>query len=106
MSGGALPLDPVGPPVLIPERESKRAGHFFVNLFSAAPRSIVNESIDRAAMGAVAFLFRFEEINSSIVFYNWTVSYCRDSSQDALILHLKVWIMIMCMSLCILRDCL
>ena len=70
---GDLPLDPLGPPVLFPERKSKRAGHFFVDLSTAAPQPDVNESIDRTAIEAVTFLFRFED-NSSNVFFNWTVS--------------------------------
>ena len=68
-----LPLDPIGPPVLIPERKSKRPGHYFVDLSSSAPQSDMNESIDRTAIDAVTFLFRFED-NSSNYFFNWTVS--------------------------------
>ena len=70
---GDLPLDPIGPPMLLPERKSKRAGHFFVNLSAAAPQPDVDGSIDRTTIDAVTFLFRFED-NSSNVFFNWTVS--------------------------------
>ena len=70
---GDLPLDPIGPPVLIPERKYKRAGHFFVDLSTAAPQADMNESINRTVIDAVTFLFRFED-NSSNVFFNWTVS--------------------------------
>ena len=67
---GDLPLDPIGLPVLIPERKSKRAGHFFVDLSTAAPQPDMD---NRTAIDAVTFLFRFED-DSSNVFFNWTVS--------------------------------
>ena len=71
---GDLPLDPEGPPVLIPERTSRRAGHFFVDLRSAAPQPEEDEEVNRTS-SAVTFLLRFEEVNSTDVFFNWTVSH-------------------------------
>ena len=68
-----LPLDPIGPPVMIPERTSKRAGHFFVDLSTAAPQPVMNESNDTTDIDVVVFLFRFVDNNSSNVFFNWTV---------------------------------
>ena len=71
---GDLPLDTIGPPVLIPERKSKKSGHFFVDLSTAAPQTdIMDESSNRTDIDAVVFLFRFED-NTSNVFFNWTVS--------------------------------
>ena len=70
----SLPLDPVGPPRLIPDRSTERAGQFIVDLSDAAPQLREGEVVNRTNISAVTFLFRFEEVNSSNVFFNWTVS--------------------------------
>lgn len=67
------PQGPIAPPVLIPERKSSKPGQFVVDLSSAAPRPPEGESVD---IHPVTFLFKFEEVNSSNVFYNWSVSVC------------------------------
>ena len=71
---GVPPLDPIGPPRLIPDRSTERAGQFIVDLSDAAPKPREGESIDRSAILSVTFLFRFEEVNTSNVSFNWTVS--------------------------------
>ena len=77
---GTLPLDPIGPPRLIPDRSTGRPGQFIVDLSDAAPQQREGESVDRSAISnddIVTFLFRFEEVNTSNVSFNWTVSKIR-----------------------------
>ena len=71
-----MPLDPIGPPRLIPDRSTGRPGQFIVDLSDAAPRQREGsgEIVDRTDVAPVTFLFRFEDMNSSNVFFNWTVS--------------------------------
>ena len=71
---GSLPLDPVGPPWLIPDRSTGRPGQFIIDLSDAAPQPRAGELTNRTNIPAVTFLFRFEDINSSSTFFNWTVS--------------------------------
>ena len=73
---GPHPPDPIGPPRLIPDRTTGRAGQFIVDLSNAAPQPQEDESIDRSTISSVTFLFRFEEVNTSNVSFNWTVSKC------------------------------
>ena len=71
---GSPPPDPIGPPRLIPDQTMRRPGQFIVDLSDAAPQPREGESIDRSAISSVTFLFRFEEVNTSNVSFNWTVS--------------------------------
>ena len=71
---GAPPLDPIGPPRLILDRSTQRAGQFIIDLSDAAPQHLEGESIDHSAILSVTFLFQFEEVNTSNVSFNWTVS--------------------------------
>ena len=73
-AGRSPPPDPVEPPRLIPDRSSGRTGQFIVSLSAAAPQPQEDEIVDRTNVSAVTFLFRFEDMNSSKVFFNWTVS--------------------------------
>ena len=73
-AGRSPPPDPVGPPQLNPDRSSGRAGQFIVDLSAAAPQPQEDEVVDRENISAVTFLFRFEDMKSSKVFFNWTVS--------------------------------
>ena len=74
-TNGSLPLHPTGPPRLMPDRSTGRAGQYIVDLSEAAPQPQDGEVVDRTNISAVTFLFRFEDMNSSNVFFNWTVSY-------------------------------
>ena len=74
------PPAPVGPPLLIPvQTESGRvlAGQFTVDLSGAVPQlencESANEN-DITMVSAVAFLFKFEDVDSHNVSFNWTVS--------------------------------
>ena len=71
---GSLPLDPIGSPRLIPDRSTGRTGQFIVDLSDAAPQPREGEVVNRTNVSAVTFLFRLEDVNSSNVFFNWTVS--------------------------------
>ena len=71
---GTRPLDPVGPPQLIPDRSTGRAGQFIVDLSDAAPQQREGESVHHSAISNVTFLFRFQEMDTSHVSFNWTVS--------------------------------
>ena len=73
-AGRSPPLDPVGPPRLIPDRSTGRAGQFIVDLSDAAPQPLESQAVNRTNISAVTFLFRFVDLNSSVVFFNWTVS--------------------------------
>ena len=72
------PRDPIGPPSLIPERSTERAGQFIIDLSGAALQPQADEVINRTAIPAVVFLLRFEEVNSQNVSFNWTVSVARE----------------------------
>ena len=73
-SGRSSPLDPVRPPRLIPDHSTVRAGQFIVDLSEAAPQPLESQVVNRTNISAVTFLFRFVDLNSSVVFFNWTVS--------------------------------
>ena len=68
------PLDPIGAPRLIPDRSTVRTGQFIADLSDAAPQPHEGQVVNRTLISAVTFLFRFEDMNSSKVFFNWTVS--------------------------------
>ena len=74
-----FPLDPIGPPRLIPDRSTGRPGQFIVDLSDAAPQqgegSGYGGVVNQTDVAPVTFLFRFEDMNSSNVFFNWTVSW-------------------------------
>jgi hypothetical protein len=70
----SLPLDPIGPPRLIPDRSTGKTGQFTVDLSDAVPQPREGGVVNRTNISAVTFLFRFEDMNSSDVFFNWTVS--------------------------------
>ena len=71
----SLPLHPTGPPRLMPDHSTGRAGQYITDLSEAAPQPQDGEVVNRTNISAVTFLFRFEDMNSSNVFFNWTVSY-------------------------------
>ena len=77
---GTPPLNPTGPPQLIPERSIRKAGQYSILLSDAVLErgsggnaghgSVVPiESVD-----IVAFLIKFEEVYSHNISYNWVVS--------------------------------
>ena len=49
-STGVRPFDPIGPPRLIPDCSTQRAGQFIVDLSDAAPQPREGESIDRSTI--------------------------------------------------------
>ena len=69
---GIRPLDPADPPLLIPER---KPGLFSISVMDAVPQFGSGE-MDNGTMNVhpVTFLFKFEVVNSSDVFYDWSVS--------------------------------
>ena len=71
----SLPLHPTGPPRLMPEHSTGRAGQYITDLSEAAPQPQDGRVVNRTNISTVTFLFRFEDMNSSNVFFNWTVSY-------------------------------
>ena len=68
---GERPLDPGGPPILI---KQQNPGKFNIDLSCSVPQHNVSEIVDRRTQPSVAFLFRFEEVNSHDVFFEWIVS--------------------------------
>lgn len=72
------PPAPVGPPLLIPLQKSGRAlaGQFTADLSGAVPQlqSCESENEDDIIISPVAFLFKFEDVHSHNVSFNWTVS--------------------------------
>ena len=68
-----LPLDPIGPPRLIPDNSTERPGQFIVDLSDAAPQPQDAELVTQTFMPAVTFLFKFQEVDSHNVSYEWLV---------------------------------
>ena len=64
-------LSPVGLPKLF---QGQNPGEFTVDLSEAAPKPEVGTVIVSRDIKPVAFLFRFEVVNSSDVFFEWIVS--------------------------------
>ena len=81
-AAGDLPRDPVGPPSLIADESSERAGQFITDLSGAAPQPQRRERVHTA----VTFLFRIEEMTTHNVSYIWTVSAVDSEFQ---IVHIK-----------------
>ena len=84
--GAISPHDPIGPPLLIPDTTTERAGLFTLDLSVAAPRLGSGEGYGGAGdnqtvgsteaeipPGPVVFLFRIEEGTSQNVSYIWVV---------------------------------
>ena len=84
--GAISPRDPIGPPLLIPDTTTERAGLFTLDLSVAAPRLGAGEGYggvgDNPTVGPteaeippepVVFLFRIEEGTSQNVSYIWVV---------------------------------
>ena len=70
-----IPLAPIAPPRLIPVQDSQSLEQFSIDLTGAIPqiqscKSATNENI----MSPVMFLYKFEDVNSRNVSFNWTVS--------------------------------
>lgn len=83
---GNRPLDPSGPPVLLPDSSSDRVGQFTVDLTGTLPRKQLPtaDGVDNgttAAINPVTFLFRFEEMTSHNVSYIWQVSMMLNNRQ-------------------------
>lgn len=71
----APPRDPIGPPVLIQDRNTAERLEFIVDLSGATPQPEKCESISTSMDNLpVTFLFKFVEINSGNDSYKWTVS--------------------------------
>ena len=70
-----VPPAPEGPPWLIPVQDSEIAGHvqFIVDLSGAIPQHHSCESTIENAARSVVFLFKFEDVNSHNISFNWTV---------------------------------
>ena len=76
------PLNPIGPPRLTPDCSTQRAGQLIVDLSDAAPQTQKSSSdIDGSgeplvplSVDPVTFLFKFEELYSHNVSYEWVVS--------------------------------
>lgn len=69
---GIHPLDPTDPPLLIPER---KPGLFSISVMDVVPQFGSGEMDDGTMnIHPVTFLFKFEVVNSSDVFYDWSVS--------------------------------
>ena len=67
-----VPHAPEGPPWLIPVQDSEIAGQFIVDLSGAIPQHHSCESIENATL-PVVFLFKFEDMHSHNISFNWTV---------------------------------
>ena len=75
MFDGTPPLNPTGPPRLIPDNSTGRDGQYTIDLSDAIPEGgsgFVEPSI---IYDTVTFLFKFEEVYSHNVSYRWMVSY-------------------------------
>ena len=68
-----MPPAPEGPPWLIPVRDSEIAGQFIADLSGAIPQHHSCESTIENATQPVAFLFKFEDVDSHNISFNWTV---------------------------------
>ena len=68
-----VPPAPQGPPWLIPVQGSEIAGQFIVDLSGAIPQHGSCESTIENAAQPVVFLFKFEDVNSHNISFNWTV---------------------------------
>lgn len=66
-----VPLAPSGPPLLIPVGISQ----ILIDLSGAVPQVPDCESANRNDTLPVVFLFKFEDVNSDNVLYNWTVGH-------------------------------
>ena len=64
---------PEGPPWLIPVQDSEIAGQFIVDLSGAIPQHRSCESATENATQPVVFLFKFEDIHSYNISFNWIV---------------------------------
>ena len=82
--GAISPHDPIGPPLLVPDMTTERAGLFTLDLSDAAPQLGAGEGSggagDNPAVGPteaeippVVFLFRIEEGISHNISYIWVV---------------------------------
>ena len=77
-----VPPAPIGPPLLIPvqtESGTVLAGQFTVDLSGAIPQlqsceSTNENDITVRQTSLVAFLYKFEDVDSYVVSFNWTVS--------------------------------
>jgi hypothetical protein len=70
-----VPPAPQGPPWLIPMQDSESviAGQFIIDLSGAIPQHHSCESTIENATRPVVFLFKFEDVNSNNISFNWTV---------------------------------
>ena len=81
MFDGTPPLNPTGPPQLIPDRSIRKAGQYTIDLSDAIIPEGGSGGIDllvrepnNIATDTVTFLLKFEEVHSYNVSYNWVVS--------------------------------
>ena len=68
-----VPPAPEGPPWLIPVQDSEIAGQFIIDLSGTIPQRHTCESTVENAAQPVVFLFKFEDMNSHNISFNWTV---------------------------------
>ena len=77
---GTPPLNPTGPPQLIPERSIRKAGQYSILLSDDVPERGPGGNAGHGSVvpiepvDIVAFLIKFEEVYSHNISYNWVVS--------------------------------
>ena len=84
MFDGTPPLNPIGPPRLIPDNSTRRAGQYTIDLSDAISvgGSGFMEPDITVTRDTVTFLFKYEEGYSQNVSYNWVVSYIIRAEQE------------------------
>ena len=71
---GTPPLNPTGPPRLIPDNSTGRDGQYTIDLSDAIPEGGSGFVEPNITYDTVTFLFKFEKIYSHVS-YRWMVSY-------------------------------